>query len=136
MSDDTLPPGPEPANAHEPYWNATKDETLVIPYCNECEEHFFFPRSHCPTCMTDDVDHVEAAGTGELVSYSTVLRPPVPQFQELAPYINGIVKLDEGVQLFTNIEAEDESELEIGMPVEVTFVESDSEYNLPYFKPV
>lgn len=132
---DPKPSGPDPSKATQEYWNGTKDNQLRIPYCTDCEEYFFYPRHHCPTCMSESITHREASGRGELVTYSTVIRPPSETYQELAPYINGIVELEEGVRLFTNILAEDESELANGLPVSVTFVETDTEYKLPYFEP-
>ncbi len=135
MTNEPKPRAPEPSKATREYWEATKHEQLVLPYCLDCEEYFFYPRGRCPECMTKEVEYREATGRGELVSYTTVLRPPAPDLQERAPYINALVRLDEGVQLMANIEAESEDTLEVGMPLEVTFVETKGEYKLPYFKP-
>jgi hypothetical protein len=48
-----------------------------------------------------------------------------------------MVELDEGPRLMTNlIDVEPEPErLEIGMPVEVTFVDVNDEIGLPHFRP-
>lgn len=135
MSDITKPDAPEPSNAAQEYWGATTEDRLVLPYCRDCEDYFFYPRGYCPNCMSANTEYREASGEAELVSYTTVYRPPAPSLQERAPYINAIVRLEEGVQMMSNIEAESEEHLEVGMPVEVTFVETSGEYKLPYFEP-
>ena len=136
MSDTTKPDAPEPTNATREYWEATSEDRLLIPYCTDCEEYFFYPRGRCPECMSKNVDYQEASGQGELVSYTTVHRPPTPDLQERAPYINALVRLEEGIQMMTGIKAESEDDLGVGMPVEVTFVETTGVFNLPYFEPV
>ena len=54
-----------------------------------------------------------------------------------APYGICVVKLDEGVQMMTNIvDCEQTPEaLQLDMPVQVTFKRLTDEINLPLFKP-
>lgn len=127
---------PEPSNATEEFWERTIDEELAIPYCNSCDDYFFYPRERCPDCMSSDVEYRNASGRGTLVTYTTIHRAPTKHYQEMAPYVNGLIDLDEGVRLMANLDVADESEAEIGMSVDVTFVETESDYKLPYFQPV
>lgn len=126
---------PDPSNATKEFWEATKDDRLVIPYCNDCEEYFFYPRRQCPSCMSSDIEYRGVSGRGTLVTYTTIYRAPTKNYQEMAPYVNALIDLEEGVRLMGNIDVESEEELTMGMPVEVTFVETESEYKLPFFTP-
>lgn len=126
---------PEPTNATEEYWEQTKSEQLAIPYCNECQEFFFFPRSRCPTCMAADIEYRPVSGRATLATYTTVYRAPTRNYQDMAPYVNALVDLEEGVRLMTILDVESEDELSIGMDLEVTFAETEGEYKLPFFEP-
>lgn len=126
---------PEPTKATEEYWNYTTEEQLAIPFCNDCDEYFFFPRSRCPICMSEDIDFRTVSGDATLVSYTTIHRAPTRNYQEMAPYVNALVDLAEGVRLMTIIDVDSEAELNIGMDLEVTFAETESEYKLPFFQP-
>jgi uncharacterized OB-fold protein len=127
---------PNPTNATEEFWERTKADELVLPYCNVCEDFFFYPRDRCPICMATDLEYREASGRGTLATYTVIHRAPTKNYQEMAPYVNALVDLEEGVRLMTNLDVADESDVEIGMPLEVTFVETESEYKLPYFQPI
>lgn len=126
---------PEPTKATEEYWEHTTEERLAIPYCNDCDDFFFFPRSRCPICMAEDIEFRSVSGAATLVSYTTIHRAPTRNYQEMAPYVNALVDLAEGVRLMTIIDVESEAELSIGMDLDVTFAETESEYKLPFFEP-
>ena len=126
---------PEPTSATREYWDATAEERLVVPYCTDCGDYFFYPRGRCPVCTSPAIEHREATGRATLVTYTTIHRPPVAALREQAPYVNAIVELEEGVRMMANIEAESEADLEVGMPLEVTWAETDGEIKLPNFRP-
>lgn len=132
----SLPEEPQPENdLNRKYWEHTADEEFVLPYCSHCGEFFFPPRPHCPQCMKKDVAYRPASGRGTLTAYTTVHRPPTSRLQDLAPYVNALVRLEEGPQIMTNILETDEEELEIGMDVELVFQDTDGRYKLPCFQP-
>ena len=56
-------------------------------------------------------------------------------FAQDVPYILALVELDEGVKMFTNIVECEPSNVQIGMSVEVTFVQANNQISVPYFKP-
>jgi uncharacterized OB-fold protein len=45
------------------------------------------------------------------------------------------VELEEGVKMFSNIIECNPRDVNIGMPVEVTFVRANDRISVPYFKP-
>lgn len=52
------------------------------------------------------------------------------------PYVFGVVRLEEGLFLTTNVVGADPAEIHIGMPVEVVFDDVTDEIAIPRFRPV
>jgi uncharacterized OB-fold protein len=52
------------------------------------------------------------------------------------PYVVAVIRLEEGVQMLSNIVACDQSKLRCDQPVEVVFERLDEEFTLPMFRPV
>lgn len=75
------------------------------------------------------------SGRGTVYSW-TICHPPVlPAFEPRAPYNAVVVRLDEGPFMVSNLVDCDDAAIEVGMPVEVTFVAVDDELTLPQFRP-
>ena len=118
-----------------PYWDAAKDGRLLIRRCNACGEAYFYPRSFCPKCWSEDVSWEEASGRATLYTWSVVHRNDLPPFPERVPYVAAVVDLDEGPRMMTNVEGCSFDELRVGMPLQVDFrVESD-DITVPIFRP-
>jgi hypothetical protein len=93
---------------------------LMSVKCKQCGAVICPPRSICPKCFADESDWMELKGRGKLLTYTIIHFPP-SQFQALAPYAVGIVKLEQGPQLsgmIKNVKLED---LRIGMEIQVDF---------------
>jgi uncharacterized OB-fold protein len=52
------------------------------------------------------------------------------------PYVIAVVRLEEGVQMLSNLVECNPDELRCDLPVEVTFEKLDETFTLPKFKPV
>ena len=59
--------------------------------------------------------------------------PQVPAFEY--PLIVGLVDLEEGTRLITNLIEVEPEDVAIGMALEVTFVAVDDDLTLPMFRP-
>jgi uncharacterized OB-fold protein len=70
-----------------------------------------------------------------LYTYSTVYVNDLPPFAERLPYVAAVVDLAEGPRVMTNIIDCDLDQLQIGMAVEVAFVELTPEVTAPVFRP-
>lgn len=128
-------PLPEPDEETGRFWAAAADGELLLGRCNACDLTFYYPRSHCPDCMSDDVDWVPAAGTGTVYSYTrTAIVDGWPD--EALPLVCGYIELEEGPRLFATLFDCELSEVEVGMPVEVRFVATeDPDVAIPVFVP-
>ena len=51
------------------------------------------------------------------------------------PFVVAVIRLEEGVQMLSNVIGCDPRDLECDMPVEVVFEKRDEEFTLPKFKP-
>jgi uncharacterized OB-fold protein len=120
----------------KPFWEAARDEKLMIQRCDVCEKHVFYPRLTCPHCFSGDMRWVEASGKGTVYSYTVVTNNAPSAFIQDMPFVIAIVKLEEGVQMLSNIIDCDPQEVQCDMPVEVTFEKLDAEFTLPKFRPV
>jgi pimeloyl-ACP methyl ester carboxylesterase len=78
---------PQPvANADSlPYWNAARERRLVIRKCKACSQLHFMPRHLCPNCWSDQLEWVEAKGTGSVHSFTIVRRASDPAFARWFP---------------------------------------------------
>ncbi len=90
-----------------------KDGKLMATKCKKCGESSFPPRADCLNCLSDDFDWVEISGKGTLHTYTVIHAAPTG-FDDIAPYILGLVDLDEGGRLVAWIDVPEE-EVKIGM---------------------
>jgi uncharacterized protein len=103
-----------------PHWHAAREGRLVLPYCAACGSWTWPPRATCGTC--DRVPEWRACrGTGEIVTYSVVRRAVDPALRDSVPYCVALVRLDEGVRLFTNVVDVAPEAIRTGMRVRCRF---------------
>ncbi|HSG87637.1 MAG TPA: OB-fold domain-containing protein [Pseudomonadales bacterium] len=123
-------PVPEANEETEAFWAAVNESRLPIGHCRACDSAHFYPRALCPHCHSDATELRDAAGTGEIYTYSVMRRTKVP-------YAIGYVTLDEGVTLMTNFVDCDLDALAVGQRVQVVFVTADDGTSkVPCFTPV
>ncbi|MBN1994886.1 MAG: Zn-ribbon domain-containing OB-fold protein [Anaerolineae bacterium] len=92
---------------------------LVGEVCPHCNGKIFPPRDVCPHCAEEATQPpFRFSGKGEVYSYTTVHNPP-EGYEESAPYTVALVKLAEGPLITAQLTDVANSEVEIGMPVEM-----------------
>jgi uncharacterized OB-fold protein len=77
---------------------------------------------------------VVSSGRGTLYSFAVPHHPQVPAFDY--PLFVGLVELEEGVRIVSNIVDCTREELVVGMPLEVCWLQADDDVVLPQFRPV
>jgi 3-oxo-4,17-pregnadiene-20-carboxyl-CoA hydratase alpha subunit len=129
------PKRPRPAITRDnAFWfEAAKEHRLVIQRCAGCGALRHPPRPRCDKCGSYEWDELEASGRGTVYSFVVNHHPQVPSFDY--PLAVGLIELEEGTRLVANIVGIDTSDIQIGMPVEVEFVEHDPDLTLPAFHP-
>jgi len=78
-----------------PFWEACREERLLIQRCDDCGRLRFPPRPMCPDCNSLEHSWVDAAGTGTIWSWVVVHPPVLPAYNAFAPYPVIVVELDE-----------------------------------------
>lgn len=129
---------PQPvANADSlPYWNAALERRLVIRRCKACDKVHFMPRHLCPHCWSNELEWVDAKGTGEVHSFSVIRRASDPAFADRVPYVVALIELDEGVRMMANVLGDDALSVRIGDRVGLTFEDRGNGALLPQFQRV
>jgi len=102
------------------FWDACAAGRFVLPRCDDCGEHIWYPRLVCPSCGSTAVTYREVSGRGTVYSFSVVRRGQGP-WRDVAPYVLAMVELAEGPTLMTNLVAVDPETVRVGQPVHVVF---------------
>ena len=123
----------EPDNITEPWWDATKEDRLLVQRCTSCSHYQHYPRSVCTKCASTNLEYVSSEGRGEIYSYTVVHRSPIPAFEP--PYVVALIRLAEGPVLLSNIVGIEPDEVRCDMPVEVTWEPLPDGRKLPTFQP-
>jgi uncharacterized protein len=105
----------------EPFWAATRQRQLVLPWCRSCEEPFWYPRETCPRDLSTDIEWRPASGRGVVHAVSTMPRPGNPAMAGREPYAVALVELAEGVRLMTNVVGGDPWTVVVGERVSLTW---------------
>jgi uncharacterized OB-fold protein len=101
------------------HWRIQKQRySLVGEVCESCGNKIFPPRDICPECEAPAKTPFQFSGRGEVYSYSSVYHPP-EGFDEFAPYMVALVKLEEGPMVAAQLTDVEREKVEIGMPVEM-----------------
>jgi hypothetical protein len=114
-----------------PFWDAAERHELLIQYCPDSGRYQFYPRPFDLETGSDNVEWVQAKGTGTVYSLTEVHLKILDELDP--PYQVAIVELDEGPRLLSNIV---NGEAKIGDRVQVTWREREDAPPLPVFEPI
>ncbi len=88
--------------------------------CTNCSTNYFPPRVVCKNCgRKSKLVEKQFSGNGTIYSFTKVMVPP-EAFEEDAPYIIGLIKLDEGPMVEGHI-LDTKVEVKIGGKVKTVF---------------
>ncbi|HUS98393.1 MAG TPA: Zn-ribbon domain-containing OB-fold protein [Hyphomicrobiaceae bacterium] len=128
MSEQRTIASPNPNAETQKYWDAAAEGKLLIQKCKDTGKFFCYPRARSPFTLSDNVEWVEAKGTGEVYTFSVMKRSKTP-------YAIAYVRLDEGVTMMTNIVDTDLDAIKIGQKVKVVFKPTEDGPPVPMFTP-
>lgn len=131
------PPKPVPVVSPwaRPFWEAAREHRLLLQHCDDCGKLIFYPRAFCPHCLSANLGWRAASGRGTVYSYTVVEANAPSAFARDVPYVVAVIRLEEGVQMLSNVVGCEPSQLRCDMPVEVTFEKLDDRFTLPRFRP-
>ncbi len=126
---------PKPAQSADTsfFWDGARRGELLVQRCTSCKTLRHPPGPGCASCGSLDWDTVVACGRGTVFSYAVHHYPPIPGFEY--PLLVGLIELEEGVRMISNITGIEPDEVKIGMPVDVFFDGFGDDLVLPQFRP-
>jgi uncharacterized OB-fold protein len=87
----------------QPFWDALREERVLLQRCGACDSWVYYPRARCPRCLSGDLTWHEVSGRGHLFSFTVTHQPTTFQFADEMPQLIAIVELDEGVRLTSTL---------------------------------
>ncbi len=126
---------PGESAAGKPFWEASRDRRLELPWCIDCARPHWFPREVCPFCLGSGIEWRDASGRGVVHALSVQHRAPWPALGDRVPYAVALIDLDEGVRMMSNVVGASVDEVEIGAPVRLRWEALSDGRNLPQFEP-
>jgi uncharacterized OB-fold protein len=131
---------PGESEAGAPYWHATRERRLELPWCRACERPHWYPREVCPHCL-GPIEWRPASGRGVVYAASVMPKPAMPLLADRVPYVVALVDLDEGVRVMTTLVDVPDTEAAldagplIGTAVEATWEPLSDGRHLLLFRP-
>lgn len=120
----------------QPYWEGVHEGELRIQKCRACGKVWHPPLHICPECHSQDVAWVPTSGRGTLYSFTVVHHPAHVAVANRVPYVVGLVTLEEGPRVVTNLLNCARADVRIGMPLQLTFQDIAPGVRLPQFEPL
>jgi hypothetical protein len=127
-------PLPQMQGLTQQFYDFCKQHELRFQRCKPCGAWRHVPREMCAECGSMEWEWAKSSGRGTVYTWTVVVRPMHPAFYTAVPYAPVVVEMDEGVRLLSSVIDCTPEELEIGMPVEVTFQDVTEEVSLPKFR--
>lgn len=118
----------------KPFWEAARENRLLINHCDACTRPFFPPRHLCPYCWSEKISWRDSSGSGVVYSFTIVHRAPSAEFALRVPYVVALITLAEGPRLMANILGEDSLETRVGDKVTVEFELRAGGWKVPQFR--
>jgi uncharacterized OB-fold protein len=119
--------------ASQPFFDAAKEGKLLLKHCSACDRYMTYSAEFCDACLNQSLDWKQASGKGTIYSFVVMHQVLHPGFAGEVPYNVIVVETAEGPRLQSNLLGSPDSEITVGMPVEVTFAEA-GEVTVPYWK--
>ena len=116
------------------YWEGCRRRELLLPIARAAATPSSLQGSSVPGCLAPDLTWRKASGKGTVYSCSVVHRNQGRGFRDQGPYVVAYVTLEEGVQMLTNVVADDPYDVKVGASVELFFEDATDEISIPKFQ--
>jgi len=114
-------PRPLPTPVSQPFWDALRDERVVLQRCDACDRWVYYPRARCPGCLSDQLTWTTVGGLGTVYTFTVAEQPTAPPFADEVPQLLAVVELTEGVRVSTTLVDVDPTGISVGLPVAPVF---------------
>ena len=132
-------PVPSPDGLDTPYWEAIREERLVMQRCRDCGHYQWGPEWICHNCLSENLTYEEISKVGVIYSYERVWHPVHPALKDQGPYLIVLVEFPEydGARMLGNLIGDPRQEVTIGSSVEAVFEhhdDADQPFTLVHWK--
>lgn len=112
------------------------DHRLLINKCAECGNWYQPPWPVCPRCQSDNVTATEVSGQGTVFTFTILHTGGSRGVDYVAGHPVAVVELaeQEGLRISATIVDCAKEDIQIGMPVELTWIERNGD-PIPAFRP-
>jgi uncharacterized OB-fold protein/acyl dehydratase len=114
------------------WWEGVERGEVLIQKCADCGKLRHPPRPMCPQCQSTKWTGQKASGRGTIYSYTVLHYPKFPGYE--FPLACGLIELEEGTRLVTNIVGCEPDEIRIGLPGKIVVEQVDDDMHLPVFR--
>lgn len=130
-------PIPGPTIEGRTFWEYCKQHELRMQKCPQCG-YVRFPASVlCPNCHSiAPAEWVQLSGRGKVYTFVVFHYVYNRAFEKEVPYVVASIELEEGPRMMSNVIGCAPDDVQIGMPVKVTFEDITDQYALPKFRPL
>ena len=132
---DLVKPIPRPSPTTRPFWDGLNERKVQIQRCDGCDSWVFYPRTRCPSCLSDLLIWREVSGQGVLYTYTLARQPTAPHFADETPQQLAVVELDEGVRMTSTLVNVEPSDIVIGMRLRPYFDQVSDAITLLRYQP-
>ena len=132
---DLVKPIPRPSTTTRPFWDGLNERKVQIQRCEGCDTWVFYPRTRCPSCLSDLLIWREVSGRGVLYTYTLARQPTAPHFADETPQQLAVVELDEGVRMTSTLVNVEPSDIVIGMRLQPYFDQVTDAVTLLRYQP-
>ena len=132
---DLVKPIPRPSGTTRPFWDGLNERKVQIQRCDGCDSWVFYPRTRCPSCLSDLLIWREVSGQGVLYTYTLARQPTAPHFADETPQQLAVVELDEGVRMTSTLVNVEPSDIVIGMRLRPYFDQVTDAVTLLRYQP-
>jgi len=113
-------PAPRHSRLTAPFWDAAAQQQLLLQFDPATGRYQFYPRPLSLFSDSGRLEWRESSGRGTLVAF-TVVHSPAKGYENEAPYLAGIIRLDEGPRFFARIVNADAASLRAGQRMRVAW---------------
>jgi uncharacterized protein len=133
---------PVPDDASAAFFDGALQGRLMLLRCRACGT-FMSPtgylrvprRPRCVGCFSAELEWAASSGRATLYSFAIMHQLYDEAFAAEIPYNIAVVETEEGVRLTSQVVDCPGDQLEIGMPLEVTFERMSDDVAVPKFRP-
>jgi len=135
MVDMSTHPTVNPSGLSRLFWNAVKENRLVVQYDTEVGKFQWWPRPNSIyTGKNNHLEWREVSGKGKVASFSRIDQA-LFYYKAIVPYMLAAIELDEGVRMYGRLVNIPLEEVKPDMRVRVAFEELPDGNKLFVFEP-